>query len=191
MPEYRRWFVPGGTVFLTVVTYDRAPLFADPADVDRLRRAISAVRSEWVFEFSAAVVLPDHVHFLWALPPGDAKYPKRIGRMKALFTKSLSDEDERRSAPSESRRRHRESGVWQRRYLEHTIRDEDDFKNHLDYIHYNPVKHGLVACPHAWPWSSFGRWVAAGEYTPEWGCSCGGQEVRFPHLDQVAPNAGE
>ncbi len=191
MPEYRRWFVPGGTVFLTVVTFGRAPLLAEPAGVDRLRRAVAAVRAERPFEFPAAVILPDHAHFLWTLPPGDSDYPKRVGRMKALFTKSLPATDGHKSAPSASRRRHREGGVWQRRYWEHTIRDEDDFKTHLDYIHFNPVKHGVATCPHAWPWSSFARWVRAGEYTPDWGCACGGKEVKFPHLDRVASNAGE
>jgi putative transposase len=143
------------------------------------------------FEFAAAAVLPDHAHFLWTLPPGDTSYSKQIGRMKVEFVRRLPVTHPARRPPTHSRANHRESGVWQRRFWEHTIRDEDDFKTHLDYIHFNPVKHGLVSCPHHWPYSSFPDWVKAGEYALDWGCVCSGRAASFPHLDRVAPHAGE
>jgi len=187
MPDYRRYFVPGGTVFLTVITGDRTPLFSDPANVELLRVALRAVHAEWPFEITAAVVLPDHMHFLWRLPAGDDAYSKRVGKMKAEFTKCLGVERDR----SESQLKHRDSGVWQRRFWEHTVRDEDDFQNHLDYIHYNPVKHGCVTCPHAWPHSTFANWMKSGDYHAEWGCSCGGRAVSVPPHDRIAAAAGE
>jgi putative transposase len=191
MPEYRRLYVPGGTVFLTLVTYRRIPLFDSAAQVDLLRTATAAVRSEWPFDVVGVVVLPDHLHFLWALPPGDADYSKRVGRLKALFTKSIRGPDHRDRDVSTSRRRHREADVWQRRFWDHGIRDDGDLIRHLDYIHYNPVRHGYVACPHAWPYSSFGHWVRAGEYEPEWGCCCNGRVARVPDFSKIAERVGE
>ncbi len=188
MPNYRRAYVPGGTFFLTIVTYDRRPIFGESENVARLRRALKQVTREYPFDFRAAVVLPDHVHFLWSLPRGDTSFSRRVGRMKVLFTRALRG---RHAVPTDfraSRRKHRESDVWQRRFWEHTIDDEDDFEQHLNYIHYNPVKHGLVACPHLWPHSSFRRWVRNGLYPEDWGCRCGGRHVALPemvHLDDV------
>ena len=188
MPEYRRFTVPGSTVFLTLVTGRREPLFADPLNVERLKSALCAVRGEWPFEVAAGVVLPDHLHFLWTLPPGDAAYSKRAGRMKVKFTSQL---DERLPVARASQVKHRESGVWQRRFWEHTIRDEDDFLRHLDYIHYNPVRHGYATCPPAWPHSSFAKWVGTGDCVADWGCSCGGRPVNVPAHDDIVARAGE
>ena len=139
------------------------------------------------FDIPAAVVLPDHVHFLWTLPEGDTDYPTRVGRTKAVFTRSLAADDPRRMAPTVSRDVHRESGVWQRRYWEHTIRDEDDFKAHLDYVHYNPVRHGYVRSAREWSYSSFSRWVARGEYDSDWGAG----PVDADRMDRIATEAGE
>lgn len=194
MPEYRRAHPSGGTLFLTIVTYERVPLFADPENVARLRRALTAVGHEWPFQTPAAVVLPDHVHFLWTLPAGDAGYSKRVGRLKTVFTKSLRSDGGPRTpsrTTSPSRQKHHEADVWQRRFWEHTIRDEDDLERHLHYIHCNPVKHGLVACPHLWPYSSFHRWVRSGSYAAAWACCCDGR--RPPALDftQIEQLAGE
>jgi putative transposase len=189
MPNYRRLFVPGGTVFLTVATYRRAPLFRDEANVARLRQAVTTVRKELPFDFVAAVVLPEHLHVLWTLPPGDVEYPKRIGRIKVEFTHSLRGTDALPSDVCASRRKHRESNVWQRRYIEHTIRDERDFEDHMNYIHYNPVKHGLVSCPHAWPYSSFRKWVKGGAYPEDWACVCGGQTWPVPDWEELASRA--
>jgi len=190
MPDYRRPVVPGATVFLTVVTYRRRPLFADPANVALLRRALGQVRTEWPFEVTAAVVLSDHVHFLWTLPPHDADFSRRVGRVKALVTKAV-DPILPTNDLCESRRKHREAGVWQRRFWDHVIRDEEDFERHMDYIHFNPVKHGVVACPHAWPWSSFRHWVAQGTYDLRWGCSCEDRPVNVSDFARSGAAAGE
>ena len=191
MSEYRRYFVAGGTYFFTIVTYQRQSLFADKKNVQRLRTAMSNVMDEMPFNIDAAVILPDHLHFLWTLPPGDDQYSKRIGRMKTEFTRSLRGENWRPQAISESRRTHRESDVWQRRFWEHTIRDEDDFDRHFDYIHYNPVKHGHVACPHLWEASSFHRWVARGVCESYWGCNCGGRRSRGFDFSDIEDSVGE
>lgn len=176
MPQYRRVYLPGGTFFLTIVTYNRNPLFANPENIARLRNAVATTRAEMPFEITAAVVLPDHLHFLWTLPPTDSNYSQRIGRLKVLFTQSLRGKQALPQNVSISRRKRRESDVWQRRFWEHTIRDQADWSNHLDYVHYNPVKHGLVSCPHLWQYSSFHRWVQLGKYGADWRCCCGGKK---------------
>lgn len=191
MPEYRRFYVPGGTFFLTLVTYKRIPLFSESENISRLRSAIAKTRIERPFEITGAVVLPDHIHFLWTLPPGDSDYSQRVSRLKILFTRSLRG---RRTLPqnvSASRRKHRESDVWQRRFWEHAIRDETDLKKHLDYIHYNPVKHGLVSCPHLWEYSSFRKWVERDGYSSDWGCSCGGRQPQLPDFSEIERRVGE
>jgi putative transposase len=182
MPNYRRAYRPGGTFFLTIVTYERRPTFAEHGQVERLRLALKQVMREAAFQIPAAVVLPDHVHFLWSLPRGDTDFSRRVGRMKVLFTRSLDAAETTQAHLSDSRRRHRESDVWHRRFWEHAIEDEDDFENHLNYIHYNPVKHGLVACPHLWPHSSFARWVRSGLYPGDWGCCCDGRQPQMPKV---------
>ena len=191
MPNYRRARVPGGTYFLTIVTYRRRPILADAGDLDCLRLALKQVMREAPFEILAAVVLPDHIHFLWNLPRGDVDYSRRVGRMKVHFTRSMSGTGCRTSSTNRSRREHRERAVWQRRFWEHTIEDEEDFERHLDYIHYNPVKHDLVSCPHLWPYSSFIRWVRTGHYPDDWGCCCGGRTVSIRDLGGVDETAGE
>ena len=172
MPQYHRTHISGCTVFLSLATYDRSPLFATPQTILDLRQALGTVIAEMPFQFLAGVVLPEHLHFLWTLPENDSDYSKRIGRMKVLFTQALRGKSCLPTTVSQSRQKHRESDVWQRRFWEHTIRDEADFRRHLDYLHYNPVKHGLVKCPHEWEVSSFHRWVERGVYEPDWGCGC-------------------
>lgn len=175
MSDYRRYFVAGGTFFFTVVTYQRRPVFADDQNVDLLRTVVADVRRELPFEINATVVLPDHLHFIWSLPPGDANFSKRIGRMKASFTKLLHGSNALPATLSNERRKHRESDVWQRRFWEHTVRDEDEFVCLFDYIHFNPVKHGHMSCPHMWTASSFHHWVNRGVLDQRWGCSCEGR----------------
>jgi putative transposase len=191
MPEYRRAYVPGGTFFLTLVTYHRTPLFSKPDNIARLRAAIAKTRREKPFEITGAVVLPDHLHFLWTLPPGDTAYSYRVSRLKVLFTHSLRGKKSLPQNVSASRRKHRESDVWQRRFWEHVIRDESGFQRHLDYIHFNLVKHELVSCPHRWEYSSFTRWVERGQYPIDWGCCCGGRQPRLPDLEEIAARVGE
>ena len=170
MSNYRRHYVPGGVVFLTLVTFNRNPIFADPQNVSYLRHAMAIMKAEMPFDITAAVVLPDHLHLLLTLPPGDSHYSKRAGRLKVLFTQRLRGKDVRPRDMCLSRQKHRESNVWQRRFWEHTIRDEADWIAHVNYIHYNPVKHGLVRCPREWEYSSFHRFVKQGMYISDWGC---------------------
>ncbi len=175
MSNYRRAWIPGGTVFLTIVTHRRQPLFRDGERVEQLRRAIAKVKTETPFEIVAAVVLPDHLHFIWKLPSGDANFSRRVSRLKVLFTRSIVGVGASARADSESRRKHRESDVWQCRFWEHAIRNETELESCLNYIHYNPVKHGLVSCPHQWKYSSFHKWVKRGQYPIDWACTCQGQ----------------
>jgi len=191
MSEYRRNYIQGGTFFLTLVTYQRIPLFSSPENIHRLRVAIAKTRKEMPLDIMAAVVLPDHIHFLWTLPDDDFNYSKRVGRLKVLFTRSLRGEGMLPQNVSTSRQQHRESNVWQRRFWEHTIRNENDLMRHLDYIHYNPVKHGLISCPHLWEYSSFDKWVSQGVYSVDWGCSCLGRTPQIPDFSQIIEGVGE
>jgi putative transposase len=170
MPQYRRAYIPNATIFLTLVTYERRPLFTIPESITHLRLALNTVLVEMPFQFVAGIVLPDHLHFLWTLPENDCNYSQRIGRMKVLFTQALRGKRALPTTVPPSRQKHRESNVWQRRFWEHTIRDETDLQRHFDYLHYNPVKHGLVNCPHEWEISSFHRWVQLGVHNADWGC---------------------
>lgn len=191
MSQYRRSYLPGGTFFLTLVTYKRIPLFSDSENVSRLRVAIARTRTERPFEITAAVVLHDHLHFIWTLPPDDSNYSLRVSRLKVLFTRSLRGKWSLPVKVSASRRKHRESDVWQRRFWEHRIIDDNDLHRHLDYIHYNPVKHGLVSCPHFWEYSSFHTWVKRDGYKIDWGCSCGWNLPQIPDFRELENYAGE
>jgi len=163
MPNYRRNLIPGGCYFFTVNLLDRRSNLL-VAQIDALREAVRETRRSKPFHIDAFVVLPDHLHCLWTLPPGDADFPARWRTIKALFSRQVAQPQDRR--PSLERKR--EAGVWQRRYWEHTIRDEIDYAAHMDYIHFNPVKHGLVEHPAAWPHSSFSRCVERGLYPKDW-----------------------
>lgn len=171
MPNYRRARVPGGCFFFTLVTHARKPLFHD----ERARRVLSRVlhrcQMERPFTINAIVLLPDHLHTIWTLPGGDLGYPSRWGWIKKEFTKAWTDLGGSEEDVSPGRKRERRRGVWQPRYWEHTLDDEADFERHFDYIHFNPVKHGLVPFPYQWPWSSFHRWVRTGVYPSDWACS--------------------
>ncbi len=186
MAFYRRARIPGARYFLTAVTWRRHRLLQSPSAVARLREALRSVMREQPFTLLAAAILPDHFHVMIELPDGDAAYPARMGRIKAAFTKSMPISPERAAARSHSRRRKREQMVWQRRYWEHTIRDDADFSDHMNYIHYNAVKHGYAACPHAWPYSSFQTWVRKGLYPATWLCGCDGRRVAPPRFDELA-----
>ncbi len=169
MPNYRRIYIPGSTYFFTVVTHNRLPLFNDEAARSWLRRSFRQVRQELPFQIDAICLLPDHLHCLWTLPPDDADYSRRWQRIKAGFSKDMVRRGglDRRARPSRTRKG--EVEVWQRRFWDHCIRDERDLRCHFDYIHYNPVKHGLAGRPLDWPWSSFGRYVHLGWYAEDWG----------------------
>lgn len=169
MSNYRRWFVPGGTYFFTVVTYNRHPLFRDALASELLGNAFREVVADHPFELLAAVLLWDHVHCLWILPPGDDAYPARWKAIKDKFTTSWLAAGGHEESVTASQRERGHRGVWQRRYNEHVVRDDEDLEARFDYIHFNPVKHGYVAHPAQWPWSSFHRYVQAKHYPAHWG----------------------
>ncbi len=191
MPEYRRVLQPGGTFFFTAVTEQRQALFRSVTARTLLRTALQETQQRWPFVIDAIVVLPDHLHTIWTLPEGDADFSTRWSFLKSTFTRSWLAANGREIVVSDSRRRNRRRGVWQRRFWEHTIRDDEDYERHCDYIHYNPVKHGLAACPHAWPYSSFLRFVKEGYYSGTWLCVCDGRSVCDHGFDDVAHSIGE
>ena len=163
MVQYRRARVGGGTYFFTVALEDRrASLLTD--HVDLLREAVRSVHAARPFKLDAMVVMPEHLHAIWVLPEDDADYATRWQLIKTQFTRAL-----RGAGVHLPVRSNGEPAVWQRRYWEHLIRDEDDWQRHRDYIFYNPVKHGHVSRVADWPHSSFHRMVRRGELPSDWG----------------------
>lgn len=167
MPNYRRVFWPGGTYFFTVNLLQRRNNDCLTRHIDHLRNAVRWVRESHRFEIHGWVVLPDHLHCVIRLPGDDADFTLRWRLIKARFSKSLPIA-ERRCAV---RRRRRERGIWQRRFWEHLIRNERDYRAHMDYVHINPVKHGLVTRVSDWPYSTFHRLAKQGFYPLNWGGS--------------------
>lgn len=163
MTNYRRDHTPGSTWFFTLNLADRQSR-ALTDNIDLLRTGFHYCMKRYPWHIDAIVILPDHLHALWTLPPGDADYALRWRLIKTWFSRNLSI-DER---VSESRRSKGERGIWQRRFWEHRIRDENDFARHVDYIHHNPRKHGHVERVADWPWSSFHRYVKAGILPVDW-----------------------
>ena len=165
VPEYRRLRVAGGCYFFTVCLADRrSDLLV--REVGALRAAVGRVLVLRPFRVDAFVVLPDHLHAVWTLPAGDADFSGRWLLIKRGFSLAVAGGVEGRSL---SRLGKRERGVWQRRFWEHLIRDARDYAAHVDYVHFNPVRHGLVSRVGDWPYSSFGRAVARGDYPAGWG----------------------
>lgn len=173
MPDYRRADVKGGTYFFTVATHRRQKILTDEAIRQALREGIQKARDKFPFEIQAWVLLPDHLHCLWKLPDGDADFAARWGMIKRHVSQQCGSQFNREEWLSESRRKRGEIGLWQRRFWEHQIRDEADFARHADYIHWNPVKHGLVDRVEDWPYSTFHRYAASGIYPADW---CGDYE---------------
>ena len=163
MTQYRRARAPGGTYFFTVNLADRrSALLVQHIDV--LRGAYRSVAQALPFDTLAICILPEHLHAIWRLPSGDADYSTRWQRIKAGFSRALPAAAGR----SSSKRRKGEKGIWQRRFWEHQIRDDADLQRHVDYIHFNPVKHGWAEQALAWPHSSFHRYVRDGLLLPDW-----------------------
>jgi REP-associated tyrosine transposase len=163
MTNYRRNFVPGGSYFFTVNLTDRRwGLLTE--HVELLRAAFRYTQERHPFSIEASVVLPDHLHAVWTLPDGDADFALRWRLIKTVFSRGLPPGERL----SKSRSSKGERGIWQRRYWEHTLRDEGDFARHVDYIHFNPVKHGHVSRVKDWPYSSFHRLVRLGVYPEDW-----------------------
>lgn len=163
MPNYRRNRVPGGTYFFTVNLLERKSTLLI-GHIAELREAVRIVRKKQPFHIDAWVVLPDHMHTIWTLPPDDDRYSDRWRAIKKAFTKAIPKTEYR----SQVQIARRERGIWQRRFWEHTINDEKDYAAHMDYIHYNPVKHGWVQTVKEWPYSSFHRLVKMGIYPSNW-----------------------
>ena len=171
MPNYRRFFVPGGTYFFAVSCYRRHPFFRSQRAIELLGQAFRTIRDELPWETLAIVVIPDHLHAIWTLPGGDDDYPTRWKKVKANFTKPWLQSGGFELPVTAAQKRRGNRGIWQKRFWEHTVRDEEELDAFVDYIHYNPVKHGLVRRPADWPWSSFHRFVREGHYNREWGAS--------------------
>lgn len=167
MPDYRRAYLKGGTLFFTAVTYKRYPIFEQESAIALLRRCFKSVMAEYPFSLDAIVILPDHLHCIWTLPDDDCDFSVRWKRIKVSFTRNYSGSTA--GDISASMRKKKEKGIWQRRFWEHLIRDDEDFKRHCDYIHYNPVKHGLVDSPIEWEYSSLRKFVEKGLYPRTWG----------------------
>jgi len=166
MSHYRRYRVPGACYFFTVNLQNRRQrLLVDYIDV--LRSVMRKVQQQHPFYIDAMVVLPEHLHCIWTLPVDDADFSLRWRQIKANFSRQLPKHE-----PLTASRAHKqERGIWQRRFWEHVIRDETDFSRHVDYIYFNPVKHGLVARVVDWPFSSFHRDVQRELYPATWGAS--------------------
>jgi len=161
--RYRRADTPGGTFFFTVNLADRTSRLLTE-HIDLLRDSVRKAMSTHPFRIVALVVLPEHLHAVWTLPEGERDYPLRWSLIKAGFSRGLVQAE----VVSQSRRRRRERGIWQRRYWEHRIRDDTDLARHVDYIHINPVKHGYVRTPADWPYSSIHRYIRQGIVATDW-----------------------
>ena len=174
MSRYRRAKVAGGTFFFTVALAQRdSALLA--SQVENLRASYRSVSLRMPFKTIATCVLPDHLHAIWELPPDDADYSLRWSAIKSGFSRHLPVSSNR----SASKQGKREKGIWQRRFWEHQVRDAEDLKRHVNYIHYNPVKHGLVAKVADWPHSSFHRYVRQGMLASDWGGIDPGSAKKF------------
>ena len=174
--RYRRTEVAGATYFFTVNLLNRRQtLLTD--HIDTLRACIKTVKKRHPFHIDAMVILPDHLHAIWTLPPGDADFAKRWMLVKTAFSRSLPKHE----IINQSRKLKRERGIWQRRYWEHLIRDDLDYQRHVDYIHYNPVKHGYVDKVVEWPYSSIHWFIDKGIITSDWSV---GETIIFNNIGE-------
>jgi putative transposase len=154
-------YIPGGTYFFTLVTHERQPILCTSQAISRLRLAFKHVKNKHPFHIKGLVILPDHLHCIWQLPENDSSFSTRWNMIKRYFSLNIRTEINAR----------REKNIWQKRFWEHFIRDEYDLEKHMDYIYYNPVKHGYVDSPSDWMYSTFRRDVKKGLYPMDWG-SC-------------------
>jgi putative transposase len=173
MVRYRRNLVAGGTFFITATLVDRTSSKLTD-HVEALRSAVMLTRRAHPFGLDAVVVLPDHLHFVITLPEGDSDFPNRLSLIKRRFTNAVE-----KAGATIARRPNGELVLWQRRFWEHTIRDETDFERHIDYIHFNPVKHNLVTRVRDWPYSSFHRYVRLGLLPEDWGGDIAQSRMNF------------
>jgi putative transposase len=164
MPNYRRAFIPGGTWFFTVNLLQRHGNDLLVREIDLLRNMVRQVRKRHPFYIDAWVVLPEHLHCVMTLPPGDSDFSLRWRLIKSGFSRALPKTEHR----SEVRNAAGERGIWQRHYWEHLIRDDADYRRHVDYVHVNPLRHGHVRRVRDWPYSTFHQYVEAGVYPVDW-----------------------
>jgi putative transposase len=177
MSRYRR-AAGGTTYFFTVVTHRRRPILCIDPVMLALREAIARVRVARPFVVDAFVLLPDHLHCIWTLPDGDVDFSGRWSLIKHHVSYACGQVLSP-AVTTESRRKHRDAGIWQRRFWEHRIRDDADLERHVDYIHFNPVKHGLSGSVADWPYSTFHRYVKAGVYASDWAGAAGQDGLDF------------
>ncbi|SFB36792.1 putative transposase [Collimonas sp. OK607] len=168
MSRYRRSLSAGSTFFFTVVSYRRQPILCDDTFRNALRQSVEMVRAQRPFTIDAWVLLPDHLHCIWTLPEGDADFSTRWRLIKRAVSKTCRHAYHRSDWLNASKLSHRESTIWQRRFWEHQIRDEEDFSNHVDYIHVNPVRHGYVKHVVDWLYSTFHRYLKQGLVSADW-----------------------
>ena len=169
MSNYQRVYIPGGTYFFTLVTHKRLSFLTSPHARKVLHESWRDVQRKWAFSLIALYLLPDHLHCIWKLPDNDSDYSARWQRIKSTFSMNIDPAVLPRAKSSDSRISKREVAVWQRRFWEHAIRDQTDLNRHIDYIHFNPVKHRCVLKAAEWPWSTFHCYLSHGVYDPDWG----------------------
>lgn len=173
MARYRRANAGGATYFFTVVTERRQRILIEPDIRAALREAIATVRAKRPFKIDGWVLLPDHLHAIWTLPEDDADFATRWRLIKSRVTRVCGLRYFRPEWLTAYRTSKRCGTLWQHRYWEHQIRDDADFQHHMDYLHFNPVKHGLVDKVADWPYSTFHRWKEAGAYPHNWAGDAG------------------
>ena len=164
--RYRRLFLDGYSYFFTIVTYQRNPILIE--NIELLRESFLQVKSQYSFTIDSIVILPDHLHMIMTFENVEM-YPKIIGQIKKYFSSHCDPKYYQYLKQSHSREKQNYKPVWQKRFYEHTIRDEKDYKLRLDYIHYNPVKHALVNSVKDWEYSSFDKFVDREYYHKDWG----------------------
>jgi len=160
MSDYKRMRIPGVSYFFTLVTHNRNPVFTSPEHIVLLRESIQYVMTKRPFNIQAAVVLPDHIHCIWEMHDED-DYSMRWQMIKTQFSRTLRNKNPE----------WKQKAIWQPRFWEHAIRDKNDLHCHMDYIHYNPVKHGLVSSPSDWEYSSIHKHIELGLYDKNWGAT--------------------
>ena len=158
MPNYIRTQYPGGIYFFTLITFQRISILIDPVFIEILQNVIREVRTKYPFQILAYCILPDHMHFIWKLPDNDSNYSRRWQMIKGLSTIRHNQH-----FGTKGKR------IWQNRFWEHLIRDEEDYQNHFHYIHINPIKHGFANKPIDWKFSSFQDYVDKGIYDIDYG----------------------
>ena len=164
--QYRRFYRQGSLYFFTVVAYQRRPILTNPDVMAVLKAALKTVQQKYPFKIEALVVLPDHLHTIWQMPENDADFSTRWNQIKRYVSHHCKQYDHIEKTANEVKKR--QSSIWQQRFWEHCIRDDEDLANCMDYIHYNPVKHGYAQAAKDWPFSTFQKYVRQGIYPEDW-----------------------